>query len=105
MLLNTIVFQNWQRESADSPPTPIMSYYSFLNVSLHFKNRVIFPGGSTDPPCRYVVTPMHSKQALHIVMTDAMAKWLERLLHDRYTMGSFYLSSHAKRLQKTVFTA
>ena len=58
VLLNTIVLQNWQRESADSPPTPIMSYYSFLNVSLHFKICVIFPGGSTDPPCPYVVTPM-----------------------------------------------
>ena len=33
--------------AADAPPTPIMSYYSILNVSLHFKVRVIFPGGVT----------------------------------------------------------
>ena len=50
--------------AADAPPTPIMSYYSFLIVSLHFKIRVIFQGGgggggvSTDPRCPYVVMPM-----------------------------------------------
>ena len=31
--------------AADTPPTPIMSYYSLLNVSLHFEVCVIFPGG------------------------------------------------------------
>ena len=44
--------------AADAPSIPIMSYYSFLNVSLHLKIPVFFQGGSTDPPCPYVVTLM-----------------------------------------------
>ena len=50
--------------AADAPPTPIMSYYSFLNVSLHFKVRVIFPGGSTDPPCPTWLRPWSLRSGL-----------------------------------------